>query len=103
MVYVVAHFMGVSSSSCPPLAPDRPGKTHDTWHASKKTFTRAQASRQRNTAQKTEQRKLPEKTETLNWLTRKLAGWIVDTHTCQQSQQEVKVERKRGKLNLNAV
>ena len=42
------------------------------------------------------------KTETMNWLTRKLA-WAVDTHTCQQSQQEAEVERRRGKLNLNAV
>ena len=38
LVYVVAHFMGVSSSLCAPQAPDTMGKTLDTWHASKKTL-----------------------------------------------------------------
>ena len=57
----------------------------------------------RKTLHKKLSRELPEKTEMLNRLTRKLAGWAVDTHTCQQSQQEAKVERKRGKPNLNAV
>ena len=57
-------------------------------------FTQGQPSRNTDTMRK--------KTETLNWLTRKLAGWAVDTHTCQQGQQEEKVERKRKQLNLSA-
>ena len=31
---------------------------------------------------------------------KEVSSWTVDIHTCQLRQQEVKVERKRGKLKL---
>jgi hypothetical protein len=33
---------------------------------------------------------------------KEVSSWAVDTHTCQLRHQEVKVKRKRKKLNLNS-